>query len=1313
MKNFRLNKNLFFKFKFKRRVLSMSYTAERQSSFFISALLNKSANFRKIQKASFAILSLFILTAALSLSASAQTTFESPTFTTGTVHNQNGWSSLGSAGLGCANYDHAITTNNAFAPVSFGAQSLRISNAVTGGCFHDGTFSASLANEAGETSAVNNGMSGGIRQNHFEYQFSIASAVPGAEQPGLYMSVSPDRGDGARMSYLRFEDRPDGLIHIIFDDFIDAAPFGGAVGDTAGGCGAEDDFTDIDIAQINRTAPHTIKFVMDFYDGARNDVVKIYIDGILVKTGTSWEDYFRYCEGQQTRTVDSMLFRTGGNTNFPANAGKGFLIDNPTSVSSSTLIVDDNGAQCPTATFTTIQAAVTAANQGDTIQVCAGTYPEYISTNKNLTFLGPQAGVDARTGRAVPANEAVVGNSNGAFNLQVNPGTTTIDGFTMTGANSGNGDAPALLLLNGSGHQIVNNIFEANQRGAYFVATDTTFKHNRLNNTFDGFFGGGANATIEENKFIGAYPDGAVNTTNSPQSNNYRIINNTFTATGNFAVVFNTNNSQVSGNTVTGTASSAIFIGGGNTNLLVSENSITGNGGSAISLSGGFGYPADSNITIKSNDLINNVRGVNIGSGANSTTGIGIHFNRIVGNSTAGITNTSTSAIDAENNWWGCNYGPAAGGAGCSGTTNGITGTAAVDANPWLTLTTSAAPTTIGNGSTSTITSKLTINSASVDTSASGSVSNTTLASFVGTNGTVAPPTNTTTSGVTTTVFTATSNSPANVATTVNSQTVNASISINTPCVLVSTPSSSTLRNVGFAVPITTGDITGRGVISYDFTLTYNASVLSYTGVSTTSTLSSGAVVTVNNSSPGTLIVSGYDPNGLTGSGTLLNVNFTSTGAIGTSSTIALPAFSYNEDNPCVGTSSGTVTIVSGAISGTVKYLNSAAFRAVENATLSASGAVNVSTNSNVSGTYTLSGLGNSNYTVTPSKSGDIPAGVISGFDASRIAQHVVGIVNPGITPFTPGGGAARSADVSGNGTITSLDAAMIARYAAGFVTNIGNAGTWTLIPTSRSYTLAQVQTGVSGEDYSAILFGDVTGNWKGAENPTRQFEELRPDELIRVIAPNSTVESGAEFVIPIELQNLVRKDVSSYQFELNYNSKVILPGASVCDVSNTVSTGLSITCNTEKRGIISVVVFGANSIKSDGVLLNLKFRAVGSAGSVSNLRFSGLMLNEGEPQTIATDGEVRISASADSDSIDGQLLTADGQGVSNARVILTDSRGETRFVYSNAFGNFRFGNVQPGESYVISVSSKRFVFTPQAVSGTSGSIHLALIAEQ
>ena len=127
-------------------------------------------------------------------------------FAAGDVNGQAGWTS-GHGSSTCPVYDVAVVPNTYGYP-SFGTQSLRISNAITCGSFNDQTFSSSLANEAGETSADVSTFSGGTRQSYFEAQWDFASTVPGSEQPGLSVVASPDRGDPGRMSWLQMVDTP-------------------------------------------------------------------------------------------------------------------------------------------------------------------------------------------------------------------------------------------------------------------------------------------------------------------------------------------------------------------------------------------------------------------------------------------------------------------------------------------------------------------------------------------------------------------------------------------------------------------------------------------------------------------------------------------------------------------------------------------------------------------------------------------------------------------------------------------------------------------------------------------------------------------------------------------------------------------------------------------------------------------------------------------------------------------------------------------------------------------------------------------------
>jgi hypothetical protein len=206
-------------------------------------------------------------------------------------------------------------------------------------------------------------------QPHFEASFDIASAVPGSEQAGLQISVSPDRGDGARMSFLRFRDTPGGLA-VDFTDYQDVAPFGSDV-DLADGCGPEDGFILTTVASgLDRSAPHHIGLVMDFPDGTRNDVVQVFVDGTLVHTGTSWEDYYRYCPESQppvdvSRTVDSLLLQArDGSGTAPGTLGFGFLVDN---------LDLESGPTPATSTTSTTTTSTTTNTSSTTLALCTST----------------------------------------------------------------------------------------------------------------------------------------------------------------------------------------------------------------------------------------------------------------------------------------------------------------------------------------------------------------------------------------------------------------------------------------------------------------------------------------------------------------------------------------------------------------------------------------------------------------------------------------------------------------------------------------------------------------------------------------------------------------------------------------------------------------------------------------------------------------------------------------------------------------------------------------------------------------------------
>ena len=349
----------------------------------------------------------------------------------------------------------------------------------------------------------------------------------------------------------------------------------------------------------------------------------------------------------------------------------------------------------------------------------------------------------------------------------------------------------------------------------------------------------------------------------------------------------------------------------------------------------------------------------------------------------------------------------------------------------------------------------------------------------------------------------------------------------------------------------------------------------------------------------------------------MVNLNFNVVGVPGTSSAVSFAAFKYNEMSPCTTRTNGSVTVIPGSIAGTVIYGNPVtgpAPRGVPNVLVSGAGSPPVSDTTGASGTYSLTGFGTGSYTITPSKTGG-DNGAITSFDAAKIAQYVTGAVS-----FT----AAQQtvADVSGIGGVSSFDAALIARYVASLPPPHGSTGTWIFDPVSNTH--ATVYANITGEDYAALLMGDVSGNW-GDPSPFRPADG--PVRSTAVSLPHIVAPVGKDVIIPVTIQGAADKGVISYEFDLRYDPSAIRPQANPIDIVGTLSSRLSTVANAGTPGLLRVVVYGAMPLDGSGVLLNLRFTPVGSPGFVSPLVWERIMLNEGEPETTATDGKIELSA--------------------------------------------------------------------------------------
>jgi hypothetical protein len=312
-------------------------------------------------------------------------------------------------------------------------------------------------------------------------------------------------------------------------------------------------------------------------------------------------------------------------------------------------------------------------------------------------------------------------------------------------------------------------------------------------------------------------------------------------------------------------------------------------------------------------------------------------------------------------------------------------------------------------------------------------------------------------------------------------------------------------------------------------------------------------------------------------------------------------------------------------IDGTITYGNATGAptpRFVSNVTVTGSGSTAVSTTTAPpglnAGQYALSGFGTGSYTLTPTKLGAIN-GSITSFDAGRIAQHVAGVNVLTGNQFVV-------ADVSGNGTLSSFDAGQIARYVAG-VPGSGSTGIWRFNPVNRTYPT--ITTNISGEDYSALLMGEVSGNWNntGARPIGGKPLAIRggPERGVALELPDIKKSVSKDIVVPVNIQGAAAKGVISYEFDLRFDPSIIQPKENPVDLIGTVSRGLTTVANGNQPGLLRVVVYGPMPIDGDGVLLNLSFMAVGKPGSVSPLTWERIMFNEGEPRVSTTDGQIEL----------------------------------------------------------------------------------------
>ncbi len=350
----------------------------------------------------------------------------------------------------------------------------------------------------------------------------------------------------------------------------------------------------------------------------------------------------------------------------------------------STLGASVPGLTYGTNAFGSINAAIAAASNGDSIKVGPGTYNERVAVTKSVSLLGNQQGADARTGR-VAAPEAIIDGSTLGGTVSIKANNVTVDGFTVQGDSSFTAGLLAGITtkeasINGSpagtvaGLHIFNDIVQNVPQGISPGGDLAVIEDNLIRNTiagqgqFDGFSGldsdrGLTNALIDSNKFvnnaqysihiIGFNGNTPVTTSGNTVSNNQMdseldLSDNT--------------NAQIIGNKIVNSPTGGITLGEGDNGITITNNEVSLNAASAQQ--GGFGafrvkdysggFAPNSNVTVTGNKFLGGTFGYGMHVDAGTFTGtLVLSLNQFAGGLAAIQNDDPALNIDASAVYWG------------------------------------------------------------------------------------------------------------------------------------------------------------------------------------------------------------------------------------------------------------------------------------------------------------------------------------------------------------------------------------------------------------------------------------------------------------------------------------------------------------------------------------------------------------------------------------------------------------------------------------------------------------------------------------
>lgn len=316
----------------------------------------------------------------------------------------------------------------------------------------------------------------------------------------------------------------------------------------------------------------------------------------------------------------------------------------------------------------------------------------------------------------------------------------------------------------------------------------------------------------------------------------------------------------------------------------------------------------------------------------------------------------------------------------------------------------------------------------------------------------------------------------------------------------------------------------------------------------------------------------------------------------------------------------------------------------------------------------------------------------------------------------------------SNSGTVTTADVIQIRRFFAGLdqpyqhnefqradcapLNSFGN-GAMSIAD------VVQARRFLAGLDMLPIAAGPMSTNLFGNGVTLLSGTSLYSSLIAATAVPNELSVTRVSFtgnkvVIAVEFES--QGNAVGVGFSLNYDVAVLSNPANITLGNGANGATLTVNSTQVNQGRLGVGLdkdptqpFPAGGIRQ---LVTIEFDVAANAPASTTIGFSNLPIVK---EVVLSDNTI-LSPTANSSQIalfvptagyapvGGQVMTAAGLGISKAIVTITNATGETRTALTNNFGYYRFEQVIVGESYIFTVSSKRYNFnSPSQIQSIGG----------